>query len=144
MNNHYEYSDQELEDSFSDKTFPVKLFTHEAHLRLAYIHIKKYGVNLAVENLCSQIKTYAEFHGANNKYNATVTYASLHILLKYIGISKTDKFHDLTQEFPVLLYDFKKEIQQYYSWDVFESSKAKKEIFQPDVIPFTYEATVDR
>lgn len=55
---HFDLSDEEFEEEFADCILNLSLFTHEAHLRLAYIHIKKYGQVMAVENICSQIKAF--------------------------------------------------------------------------------------
>jgi len=37
-------------------------------LRLAWIHIRKYGVGTAVENICQQLKDYVKTVGAEDKY----------------------------------------------------------------------------
>lgn len=136
MKSHFSFSDEEFEKTFEDLSFPVTLFSHEAHLRLGYIHINKYGIEKAIKNMCKQIKIFATYHGAPKKFNATVTYASLHIMRMYIEVSKTDKFHDLLEEFPLLLSDFKKEIKKFYSVDVFNNEIAKREIINPDIKPF--------
>lgn len=144
MEKHYRFSDEVYEQKFKDGKFPPLYFSHEAHLRLAYIHLKKYGLEQSIENMCTQIYEFAIKYGATMKFNATVTYASLQIMYEYMGKGKSDNFQDLMKEFPHLLQDFKGEIQQYYSWDVFRSPKAKAKIHQPDIKPFIYEAAISR
>ena len=144
MEKHWRYSDEAYEEKFKTEKFPPLYFSHEAHLRLAYIHLKKYGLDQSIENMCTQIYDFAIKYGATMKFNATVTYASLQIMYSYIQEGKSDNFSDLMKEFPSLLEDFKGEIQKYYSWDVFRSLEAKTKIHEPDLKPFEYAATINR
>jgi hypothetical protein len=141
---HFRFSDEVYEQKFRDCKLPPLYFSHEAHLRLAYIHLKKYGLEKAIENMCTQIYDFAFKYGATMKFNATVTYASLQIMYHYISNSESNNFLDLMIEFPHLLTNFKEEIQKHYSWDVFRSPEAKTKIHEPDLEPFKYEATVNR
>lgn len=144
MEKHYRYSDEVYEQKFRDCTFPPLYFSHEAHLRLAYIHLMKYGLEQSIENMCKQIYDFAIKYGATMKFNATVTYASLQIMYYYIQNGKSDNFPDLMKEFPDLLENFKGEIQKYYSWDVFRSPEAKANILQSDLEDFKYAAAINR
>ena len=141
---HYRFSDEVYEQKFRDCKFPPLYFSHEAHLRLAYIHLKKYGLEQSITNMCTQIYDFAIKYGAIMKFNATVTYASLQIMYHYMNQGKSDNFPDLMIEFPYLLKNFKAEIQKYYSWDVFRSLEAKATIHQPDLEPFQYEPAINR
>lgn len=136
MEKHYRFSDEVYEQKFKDIKFPPLYFSHEAHLRLAYIHLSKYGLEKSIENMCSQIYDFAIKYGATMKFNATVTYASLQIMNSYMEQGSSDNFSDLMLEFPHLLKDFKAEIQKYYSWDVFRSPEAKAKIYEPDLLNF--------
>ena len=144
MEKHWRFSDEIYEQKFRECKFPPLYFSHEAHLRLAYIHLKKYGLEQSIENMCTQIFNFAIKYGATMKFNATVTYASLQIMYYYMNKGEGNNFPDLMKEFPHLLEDFKGEIQQYYSWDVFRSSEAKERIHQPDLKSFEYEAAINR
>lgn len=136
MEKHFELSDKELEQQFSDTTLAPKLFSHEAHLRLAYIHLLKYGELIAIKNLTSQIRSYAESLGIKGKYNETVTTASIKMILHFIHKSKSSNFSELIVEFPRLKTDFKKLIEAHYSFDVFRSKEAKNTFLNPDKLPF--------
>ena len=125
MEKHWRFSDAIYEQKFREGKFPPLYFSHEAHLRLAYIHLEKYGLRQSIENMCTQIYDFAIKYGATMKFNATVTYASLQIMYHYMNKGESDNFSDLMKEFPHLLKDFKSEIQKYYSWDVFRSPEAK-------------------
>ena len=144
MEKHYRFSDEVYEQKFRECKFPPLYFSHEAHLRLAYIHLKKYGLEQSIKNMCTQIYDFAIKYGATMKFNATVTYASLQIMYHYMNKGESLNFSDLMEEFPQLLKDFKTEIQKHYSWDVFRSPEAKANILQPDLEPFQYATAVNR
>lgn len=144
MEKHYRYSDEVFEKKFRECKFPPLYFSHEAHLRLAYIHLKKYGLEQSIDAMCTQIYDFAIKYGATMKFNATVTYASLQIMYHYIMTGKSNTFSDLMKEFPHLLENFKEEIKKHYSWDVFRSLEAKAKVHEPDLKPFSYAAAINR
>ncbi|MEZ4771868.1 MAG: hypothetical protein R3D00_01720 [Bacteroidia bacterium] len=104
---HASLSDALFENLFEIGTFPVSLFSHEAHLRLAWIHIKKYGKEKAVENVCSQLLQFVEAVGVSDKYNQTLTIAAVNVVNHFINQSATDNFFDFIAEFPQLKNNFK-------------------------------------
>lgn len=90
----------------------------------------------AEENMCFQIKAYAEYYGATTKFNKTVTVASVKLLSYYILMSKSTDFKGLIIEFPEVLSNFKTVLTTYYSYNVFADIDAKKEFKAPDLMPF--------
>lgn len=136
LKDHYQYTDEEFEDLF--ETFKLKpgLFSHEAHLRLAYIHIKKYGRVQAEVNMCEQIKGYAESLGVFDKFNKTVTIASVKAMDHFMQKAKADNFPDLMKEFPRLLTNFRDLLGKHYGFNVFSDKRAKSEYVEPDLLPF--------
>lgn len=112
------------------------MFSHEAHLRLAYIHIKKYGREQAELNMCDQIKGYAESLGVFDKFNKTVTIASVKAMDHFMQKAKSDNFKDFIREFPRLLTNFKDILGQHYGFNVFADPHAKQEFVEPDLLPF--------
>lgn len=133
---HTELSDNEFEQEFKDCTFPSSLFSHEAHLRLAWIHINKYGVDTAIENICNQLTAYVAHFGAKDKYNTTLTVASVKMINHFINRSITDNFPDFILEFPQLKTNFKGLINSHYALDIFNSKEAKQKYIAPDLLPF--------
>ncbi len=133
---HSQYSDEEFEQKFQDYSLKPKMFTHEAHLRLAYIHISKYGSRQAEQNMCEQIRGYAESLGVYDKFNKTVTIASIKVMDHFMTKAKSDGFRGLMNEFPRLLTDFKGLLGQHYSYNVFGNKEAKRVYQEPDLQPF--------
>ena len=136
MERHWKLSDEEFEEKFATCNFRPLWFTHEAHLRLAWIYITKYGSELAFEKYSTQLQEFAKKYNADGKYNATVTFASIQIMNHFINQSDAYDFQDFINEFPQLKTNFKQVIQTHYSGDVFTSKEAKQNILQPDLVPF--------
>jgi hypothetical protein len=137
MEKHFELSDELCEQQFKDCTLSPSVFSHEAHLRLAYIHIKKYGVEAAINNICMQIKVFSKSAGAENKYNKTLTIAAIRAVNHFMNHSDTDNFTDFIKQFPRLKYNFKELISFHYSLDIFNSPLAKTEYVEPDLMAFS-------
>ncbi|VXB08172.1 conserved hypothetical protein [Flavobacterium sp. 9AF] len=136
MQNHYELSDTAFEQRFKAGTFPPELFTHEAHLRLAWIHIQHYGVAQAEQNIVSQLKHFVTLVGAEDKFNMTLTVAAVKVVAHFISKENYSHFKDFIAAYPRLLTHFKEMIAQHYNQDIYHSEQAKKVFLTPDLLPF--------
>ena len=96
----------------------------------------KYGIENAIDNICSQIKAFATANGDKDKYNVTVTVAAVRAVYHFILKSESSSFHEFTAEFPELRKNFKGLIDSHYSEDIFRSDKAKRDYLPPDLLPF--------
>ena len=137
MQNHLELVDNEFEAQFSNCTLDASLFNHEAHIRLAWIHITKYGVDQAISNVDAQLIKYVTSLGARDKYNKTVTIAAVKAVYHFIQKSESNSFKDFIKEFPRLKTNFKDLLSQHYSIDIFNSDTAKASFLEPNLLPFT-------
>ena len=142
MQNHLELSDLEFEKQFRECELNPKAFSHEAHLRLAWIHIHKYGLTQAVENLQTQLEKFVANIGAKDKYHKTLTVVAVQAVNHFMEKSGSDNFEDFIKEFPQLMNNFKGLINSHYSFDVFASEKARKEYIAPDVLSQTFTANL--
>jgi hypothetical protein len=136
MPTHFDLTDTEFQFAFQTCTLDPTLFTHEAHLRLAWIHVKKYRVEQAIENINTQLLQFVDHVGARDKFNKTVTVAATRAVNHFINKSKSESFADFIQEFPRLKYNFKEVLTFHYGHDIFKSEKAKGEYVEPDLLPF--------
>jgi hypothetical protein len=136
MERHFEFSDDDFEQQFSISVLSPTIFTHEAHLRLAWIHIRKYGIQTAIENICEQLQNYVVSLGAKDKYNKTVTIAAVKAVYHFMLKSKADNFQVFISENQKLKTNFKELLNTHYSTDIFKSTKAKKEFLEPELLPF--------
>lgn len=136
MENHYLLNDMAFERQFAEASLDPAIFSHEAHLRLAWIHLDRYGLTRAVENLTGQLKTYTRTVGAADKYNETLTVAAIHAVHHFrIRTSCTD-FQSFILENSQLKTNFKGLIKTHYRTDIFTSERARTSFLDPELAPF--------
>jgi hypothetical protein len=136
MNSHHQLNDIEFESKFGDCAFDPSLFSHEAHLRLAWIHVRKYGLEKAEENLSTQILRFAKTNGDEIKFHKTLTIASSKAVHHFIQKSSSSNFNDFIKEFPRLSNNFKEIITTHYTKALLEKKEAKSNYIEPDLLPF--------
>ncbi|AXT50679.1 hypothetical protein D1818_07480 [Aquimarina sp. BL5] len=136
MNHNLDLNDSEFEKQFRDGILAPSLFNHEAHLRLAWIHVSKYGVDTACKEISNQILAYVTQLGETDKFNKTLTIAAVRTVNHFLLKSKSNSFQDFITEFPRLKYNFKDLLDSHYGFDIFNSEKAKTHYVEPDLLPF--------
>ncbi|WP_299439979.1 hypothetical protein [uncultured Aquimarina sp.] len=137
MKTHLDLNDSEFEKQFRTGNLDPSLFNHEAHLRLAWIHINIYGLETACDTISNQILSYVNRLGATDKFNKTLTIAAIKIVYHFLQKSKSDTFQDFITEFPRLKSNFKKLLDAHYGFDIFNSEEAKTQYLEPDLLPFS-------
>jgi hypothetical protein len=137
MQSHLQLTDNEFETQFLSCVFSPALFTHEAHIRLAWIHINKYGCQIAIENITTQLLNYVNVLGANSKYNHTLTIAAVKAVNHFINKSTSSSFAGFINEFPRLNTNFKDLIAFHYSLDIYNLEKGRLQFVEPDLVPFS-------
>lgn len=136
MEAHFALTDPEFEQQFARCSLDPSLFGHEAHLRLAWIHIQKYGVDQAIENVTQQLQEFVASLGASDKYNETVTVAAIRAVYRFMLKSETNTFQDFILENPRLKYNFRELLACHYQTDIFSSERARKYYLEPELLPF--------
>lgn len=77
-------TDAELLQQFEARTLPSELWTHRAHVKVAFLYIREHGFDVALEKLRVGIKAYNATIGveesATSGYNETTTHAFAHLI----------------------------------------------------------------
>jgi hypothetical protein len=136
MENHYKMSDKELEFQLRNGVLYPSLFSHQAHLRLAWIHIRNYGIEAALLSIPEQIRSYVSGIGAAEKYNHTLTIAAVKTVYHFKLRSDATDFREFITEFPRLNHNFRDLISSHYSIGILNTKKAKKEFIAPDLLAY--------
>ena len=136
MDSHLHLNDTEFESQFANCTLDPELFNHEAHLRLAWVHVRKYGQEQAVNNLCSQIAHFDSTFGDGTKFHLTLTIASAKVIDHFLKKSSSTTFSEFIAEFPRLRTNFKDILAFHYGTDIFKDERAKHSYVKPDLLPF--------
>lgn len=136
MEKHYDFDDTEFELRFRKCKLPASYFTHEAHLRLAWIHITEYGVEQALLNMNEQILKFATSLNSPSKFHRTITTAAVYAVAHFLNKTDTSTFRDFINEFPELNTDFLGLLSTHYSYDLVKSDESRTVYKEPDLDPF--------
>ncbi len=136
MEKHFKFTDSEFEALFKSCKFNPSEFTHEAHLRLAWINIDKYGIEEAEKNIQHLLQNYVGYLGAKGKYNTTLTIAATKAVYHFMLKSNTKNFKDFITQYPRLKTNFNELMAFHYTIDIFNSERAKSEFLEPDLLTF--------
>jgi len=115
MINHYAFTDEELVRNLEDGTFPPALFTHEAHLRLAYVLLSELDLNTAINRVCIILKRYVAAVGAGDKYDELLTIAAIRIVYRLMRKEPAATFSEFLGQNPELRTNFRSLIEGYYN-----------------------------
>lgn len=122
METHWQLTDPEFEAQFVACTLRPQLFTHEAHLRLAWWHLTQYGCSQTVVLLPRQLQHYVAHWGATDKYHATLTVAAIYVVEHFRQRSHQNTFKGFLEEFPRLRTHFKELLAQHYGPNILGST----------------------
>ncbi|WP_422861236.1 hypothetical protein [Flagellimonas sp. W118] len=136
IKHHSELGDVLFESLFEQGDLPPSLFDHEAHLRLAWLYLKKYGEKKAVDKACNEIRLFDKLHGSGDKFNTTLTVAAVKTVHHFMQKSESTDFGAFIKEFPRLKFAFRALLDQHYGIDIFSSEEARVSYIEPDVLPF--------
>ena len=137
MEQHFILTDKEFEEQFANYSLEPKLFSHEAHLRIAWTHIVKYGEPKAIKNITEQLQNFVRHIGAADKYNETLTIAAIKAVTHFMRKGNLETFYEFITTYPRLKHNFENLINQHYSIDIFNSIQAKEQYIEPDLLEFT-------
>jgi len=103
---HQLLTDNQFEQKFKNGTLPPTLVKHEAHLRLAYIHITKYGFKKAISNLLQQMTNFDEKFGNIITQTKESIISLVKLVQNSISEHATLNFSELSVKFPSLKRHF--------------------------------------
>ena len=123
---------------FEDCTFPHDQWNHRAHIKVAYLYLRRFPLGEAIDRMRSGIQTYNAANnvpeGPNTGYHETITQAWMRIIgatINECGSSgSADSFCD---EQPHLLD--KRLLLRFYSRDRILSPEGKAGFIEPDLEP---------
>ncbi len=136
MKTHRFLTDDQFLHQLQTATLDAALFTHEAHLRLAWLELQHYEKDTAIAQTCALIKHYVQVLGASDKFNQTLTVAAVEAVSHFMEKTDANSFKDFIEASPALISNFRGLLQTHYSFDIFSSNTAKSNYIAPDLVPF--------
>jgi hypothetical protein len=115
---------------------PGGAFGHREHVHLAYLAVQRYGPDKAADAVAGWIHQLAAYHGAPQKFHATVTRAWVEIVAHHMAAPQATDFATFAGQHPALLD--KRLLTRHYSSRVLASPAAKTGWAEPDLAPFPW------
>ena len=120
--------------AFEACQYPAEKFRHADHIRLAWIYIRRYGVEGAEERIRTSIRNFANSVGHAPKYHETMTRAWLRLVYAaYAATPEVTEYVAFVSQHPTLLD--KNALTPFYSPQVLASDEARHNWIPPDLKP---------
>ncbi len=134
----FDSTDRELWDSFVDASVSPDDWNHEAHVRIAYLHLRQFSFEEALELVRTRIQRLNESHGTPESlergYHETITQAFMRLIASAIIDAEPCNSREFCEQHPRLLQ--KRVLLDYYSRERIVSFKAKHTFVSPDLKQF--------
>ena len=123
-------SDKEFYERFERRA--LTSFSHRDHIRLAFIHARRGGVEAAVQG-ARRIRAFAAEAGAPRKYHETLTVAWARIIAHLVAGSPGVPFPVFVEAHPEL--EDRGLLLRHYSERRLWSEEARARFLEPDLLP---------
>lgn len=134
--NHRNLSDSAFVEQFESLQLSAEDFTHEAHLRLAFLLLRDHGLEGGLNLVQDQLYEFVCHVGAHHKYHETLTVAATKAVWHFMQKGDFQGFSTFLEANPRLKTNFKDIIAQHYSFDVFHHPVARMKYLEPDLVEF--------
>ena len=121
--------DREFVEAFEACTLPPDLFSHRAHVRLAWLYLNEDALLPTLTRYSEGIKRYAGSLGASAKYHETITWAFLFLIHERMQRATHATFDDFANANADL---FGPILTRYYSEEALASEAARRPFVLPD------------
>lgn len=129
---HLQLTDQEFIEQFEQLKLNPEWFTHEAHLRMAWIYSSQQSLKQAISKACHGIQSFDDKFGDGTKYHLTVSRFLMELIFEREKRTKTRSFEDFKNSNLDLLTDFKGVLSRHYDFDVLNDTNAKTHYIAPN------------
>jgi hypothetical protein len=132
---HADLSNQQFLHQIETVTINPELFTHEAHIRMAWLYLNGFDQDTALKQISAAIKGIDAKYAGGMKYHHTITM----VFADRITALMKGKRHETWQQFVATNAELsisKRFLAEYYSDEVLYSDIAKTQFIAPDKKPF--------
>ena len=114
----------------------VDPFGHRQHLRVVWILLGSDRLALAIDRLCSGLRTLVAHMGVPERYHETLTWAyALIVDERRAALPAGHTFADFEGANPELFADGLGVVRRYYSQELLDSAEARRRFVLPDRTP---------
>lgn len=130
--------DETLLAQFEACTLPEELWNHRAHVRVAYLFLRRHPFDEALRRMREGVQRYNKARGVRDQphrgYHETLTQAWLTVIastMRHHGVGKDSL--DFCESQPHLLH--RTLLRLYYTRHRIMSPEAKRQFVEPDIAP---------
>jgi len=130
-------NDREFLRAFHESTLSSDDFRHLGHLRLAWLVLRRHGLEDALQIISSGVRQFASSKGASGMYNETLTHFWIRIVNHAIKASPSaQEFEQFIDTFPILL---NKQLP-FHHWrpGTLGGNRARSNWQEPDLRPLPF------
>jgi hypothetical protein len=129
-------TDDEFLESFESCRTPKAEWTHEAHVRMAWLYLRRRPLSEVVPFVRAAIQRYNDSLGNTEGYHETITLAYLALIDARVDRgSGEETFASFSQAHPALLDRKRSVLLEHYSREVLFSKEATRGFVEPDLAP---------
>lgn len=128
--------DENFLEAFESCTLPRSEWTHQAHLRMAYLYLcGSSDVEALIPAVRQRIQTYNQANRNRTGYHETITVAFLHLVADRMRHCPTPAFPDFERENADMFAPGGEFLLRYYERDTLFSPEARARFVPPDRVP---------
>lgn len=125
-------SDSTFLQQFENLSLDPQHFNHCGHLRLTWLYLNQYSLEISLDKIAGGITRYASSLGASEKFHATITEALVRIVARRMRQFKPRNWDEFQHQNEDLFTDSNQVLRHYYSDQLLNSEQAKNQFMQPD------------
>ncbi|MBE9398215.1 hypothetical protein IOQ59_13215 [Pontibacterium sp. N1Y112] len=106
-------NDEAFISAFEDLSLSPELFDHKGHMRICWLYLNRYSLDIALQRTCDGIQSYATSLGATDKFDYPLTAAFVRIMSQRVDADTTANWATFLDQNKDLVDDAKGVIRQY-------------------------------
>jgi hypothetical protein len=126
-------TDAAFVDAFEGGRLRPSEFHHRDHVRLAWILVRRDGLERGGDRVAHGIRAFAARHGVADRYHETITRFWIRLVGHAVAVAPDAAFEDLVERFPILLDA--SAITRHWSRDALQRPEARAHWLEPDLAP---------
>ena len=128
-------TDDELMEAFEAGRMPPDGFPHRAHVRMAWIYLRRHALEVAMARFSSALRRFAAAQGEPGRYHETITVAYVVLIHDRMAGTGAANWNAFAAEHADLLVWKPSILDTYYSPDILWSDRARDSFLPPDRAP---------
>ena len=125
-------SDAELLRQFEDTSLPTSFFSHQQHVRVAWLFVRRHGMPGAMTSFSDALRRFANAKGAHNLFHVTITWAYLLIIHERQETCRAMTWDSFAADNADLLAWKPSLLDRFYTAETLWSERARRSFVMPD------------